>query len=133
MDYNWRDDVIDIVDNYDIPNDTKDDLFYRAAERIVEENGPDCYNDPEDAVYEEMANIITLDAIPFDSTLYGLLRDWYDSRGQVLEEEVRNYFDDGVNMYFVGGMNYDVFDADLLGGNGNGETKAAFEEFVRNA
>lgn len=141
MDYNWREDILDIVDQDLNPSwapvwdeDEKDALFYRAGQASAEENGTDYYGGEitEDDIWEEASSIIGLYAIPIDSTTYELLDAWYARRDQVLSDEVRSYFDDGRYMYFVTGAQYDIFDQDLLGGNGNGETKAAFEEFVLN-
>lgn len=132
MDYDWREDIIDIVDDLDIPSDTKDDLFYRAAERIVVENGIDYYDgDTSDAVMEEMSSIIGLFAVPQDTVLYDLVMEWHGGYDNMMEN-VRNCFEDNENLYFVTGTGYSLFDADLLGGSGNGETVARFDEFVRN-
>ena len=131
MNYAWKEDIIDIIDNYDIPNDTKDDLLYRAGERIVEENGSEYYEgDENEAIMEEMSNIIGLFAVPKDAPLYDLLVEWHGDYDTMMET-VRNAFEDDENLYFVTGTGYSLFDADLLGGNGNSETQAEFEEWLK--
>lgn len=68
MDYNWRDDIYDVIENDLWDREECDELFFEAAKKIVEENledDPDYYNDPDDAVYEEASDIIHLWAIPF--------------------------------------------------------------------
>lgn len=81
---------------------------------------------------EEMGNIIGLFAVPLDSALYDLLVEWYEDDEELLMERVRDAFTDDENLYFVTGAQYMLYDADLLGGDGNGETQKKFEEFVRN-
>lgn len=130
-DYDWRDDILDVVDGDEFDEMTKDDLFYRAGQRIVEENGEDYYDDDiEDAIMEEMSSIIGLFAIPLDSRLYEILLEWYGGDEDTLMESVRDSFADGENLYFVTGTGYLLFDKDLLGGTGDGRTTDSFNTFV---
>lgn len=138
MDYYWRDDILDVTD--DRPDDQEviwsgdeqQDMFYRAAERIVEENGEDYYDYPEDAVYDEMADIIGLWAISMDSELYDLLLEWYDNDYDKMMSNVRHSFEYGGYLFFVTGCNYATMSKDLLGGGSNGEAEREFEEWIRN-
>lgn len=141
MEYNWREDILDVADQRNNPSwaptwddEERDALFYRAGQAAAEDNGAEYYGGAidEDDIWDEASNVIGLYAISFESVLYELLLAWHGSRDQRISEAVRDYFEDDQFMYFVTGAQYDVFDQDLLGGNGNGETKAAFEEFVRN-
>lgn len=135
MDYNWRDDIYDVIENDLRDREECDELFFEAAKKIVEDNledDPDYYNDPDDAVYEEASDIIHLWAIPFYSTLYDLLVDFLGGEDAVLEN-ARNSFTDNDYLYFVSGTGYDIMSADLLGGKADGIASREFDDFVRAA
>lgn len=136
----WREGVLDVADQENNPSwaktwegEERDWAFYRAGEVITEENGADYYGGEitQDDVWEEASSVIGLWAISFYSSTYEVLDKWYASIGKILSDEVRNYFEDGEYMYFVSGAQYDIIDADLLGGSGDGTTREAFMQFLQ--
>lgn len=142
MDYNWRDDIYYVMGalrqepslTYDLPNEKKDDLAYRAAEQIVADNGADYYTHPNDAISEELDELypggsMTLWAIPQDSRLYELLLTWYGTYDEMMRC-VRNAFEDNSYLYFCTGCGYDIMSADLLDGKADGAATRKFESMI---
>lgn len=127
--YDWTDSVHDALRELD-GTDELYGLLYKAAGRIVEDNGDGYYDvDRDEAIDEEAADIIGLWYIDEDSRLYHALEDWYGERGEDMAESVRDAFEDRGRLFFVTGVGYAIFDADLLGGNGDGETRREFDRF----
>ena len=132
--YDWSSDVLDASEVF--KDEELYDLYYQAAEKELEGDE----NADADAVTEAASNIIGLYAVRTDSMLYALLLAWYGSE-ENLQEHVRSCFYRNMYMsknatertelmFFVTGCGYDIMDADLLGGNCNGETKRAFNNYV---
>lgn len=143
--YDWNNDLYYVTgalssdDCLEITQERVDDLAYRAAEIIVDENLADDLDyyscDRFAAVRSEYEDFLsggasTLWAIPLDSELYSLLVKWYDNDEDVLAHSVRSFFEDDDNMYFVTGCGYDIMSADLLGGNADGIARRDFDGFV---
>lgn len=137
-DYYWREDILDVTD--DAPSDQEVvwegdeqmEIFRRAAEAIVEENGEDYYDvDYDEAVEEEMCDIIGLWAIDTDSKLYDLLLEWYDNSVDKMMKSVRDSFYWENYLMFVTGCGYAIWSADLLGGSADGRAEQEFNDFVR--
>lgn len=124
--YNWRNDINDVTERND---ESSDELFYAVAENIME-NHPEDYPEATDPL-EIVSDIIGLWEIPKDTQLYDYLLKWYGSKEE-MEKHVRDYYETSDAIYFVTGCNYSIFDADLLGGNADGETARAFDKFVEN-
>lgn len=124
--YNWKDDVEDIE-----ATEENDDLWYAVAENIVDKDEYGEYKDRDrdDSIYEVMSNIINLFKISKRSRLYKYLLKWYGSEEELLKK-VRDVYETNDAIYFVTGSGYSLFDADLLGGNADGETEREFNKFV---
>lgn len=138
-DYYWRDDILDVTNDAPIDQevtwsgDEQYEIFYRAGEAIVDENGMVAYDcDRDEAIEEEASNIIGLWAISTDSELYDLLLEWYDGDEDKMMRNVRNsfYWDD--YLMFVTGCGYSIWSADLFGGKSDGRAEQEFNDFVRN-
>lgn len=79
---------------------------------------------------------VQLLTIPIKSTLYQMLTQWWRQKTnqpdlnlyQALQPSYQNH----KNFYLEVGINYDVIDSDLLGGNGDGSTRKTFETMVAN-
>ena len=115
--YNWKDDIEDMENN--------DDIFYGYAENMAEQY-PDQYGPEVDDVLSQLINVFK---VPKRSRLYKYLLKWYGSEDKLLKE-VRNVWDTDDAIYFETGTGYSIFDADLLGGNADGETERKFNKFV---
>ena len=119
--YNWKDDVEDVE-----ASEENDEIWYAVAENMCETGNNEGYgSDP----YEVMSNIINLFKISKRSRLYKYLLKWYGSE-EKLKSEVRDIYETGDAIYFTTGSGYAIFDADLLGGNADGETERKFNQFV---
>ena len=119
--YNWKDDIEDIE-----ATEENDDIWYAVAENMCETGNNEGYgSDP----YEVMSNIINLFKISKRSRLYKYLLKWYGSEEKMLEK-VRDVYETNDAIYFTTGSGYAIFDADLLGGNADGETEREFNKFV---
>lgn len=140
--YDWRSDIYAAAgalkndDNAVVfPDDSYiEELVQIAAEKIVEENGTDCYTNPRGAVLEEAREFwnggaSTLWAIPLDSRLMELLIEWYGGFAE-LAASARSSFTADSHFYFVTGMGYDIMSADLLGGTADGQAARGFDAFV---
>ena len=132
--YDWNNDILDASEVF--KDEELYDLYYQAAEKELEDDE----DADADTVTEAASNIIGLYAVPTNSMLYALLLAWYGSEEE-LQKHVRSCFYRNMYvsenatertelMFFVTGCGYDIMDADLLGGNCNGETKRAFNSFV---
>lgn len=132
--YDWNRDIDSVS------NDESDEMWevrYLAGKKIALGNGPECYGFEdwdEDTLHEtactEGADIIGFYRIKQHGALHVLLQRFLTRQGKEIEETVRDVvFEDGW-MYFVTGCGYDVLDRDLLGGNGDGLTRAAFDKYV---
>lgn len=119
--YNWKDDIEDIE-----ATEANDDIWYAVAENMCEKEPDEYGSDP----YEVMSNIINLFKVPKRSRLYKYLIKWFGSEEKLLSE-VRDVYETNDAIYFVTGCGYAIFDADLLGGNADGETERKFDQFVR--
>ena len=119
--YNWKDDIEDVE-----ATEENDDIWYAVAENMCETGNSDGYgSDP----YEVMSNIINLFKISKRSRLYKYLLKWYGSE-EKLQSEVRDIYETNDAIYFTTGCGYAIFDADLLGGNADGNTEREFNKFV---
>ena len=119
--YNWKDDIEDVE-----ASEENDDIWYAVAENMCETGNNDGYgSDP----YEVMSNIINLFKISKRSRLYKYLLKWYGSE-EKLKSEVRDIYETNDAIYFTTGCGYAIFDADLLGGNADGNTEREFNKFV---
>lgn len=138
--YAWRRDI-ESVD--DCESDEVYDARRAAGRKIALENGPELYgfeswdDDKLDEIEtEEAADIIGFYRIKKDSALHVLLERFLARQGKEIEGTVRDVvfygdcWNDAEYMYFVTGCGYSVFDRDLLGGNGDGLTEAAFDKYV---
>lgn len=137
--WDWTDDVVDVQDCRDIDEDRKFDYYDMAGRRIFEQNGPEYYGiDPDDeeakqdAISEEASNIIHLWRIRTDSKAYGYIAKWYEHIGKDMDESIRDCFYADGSLFFVTGVGYAIFSADLLGGGSDGRARSEFDEFVRN-
>lgn len=121
--YNWRDDI-DEVENIE----ENDELVYAFAENLIETD-PDYanYDDP----WELISDIISIWKIEKRSRLYDYLLKWYGSE-ENMKKHIRSFYETNNAIYFETGCGYSIFDADLLGGNADGETARAFDTFVAN-
>lgn len=137
--YDWRADIFDVLaDPYRSATrqtrywtmEEQDDLLRLAAERIVEENGEDYYNNPEWAVDEEASDIIGLYAISQNSLLYRLLLEWYGNDEDNMMEQVRDSFVYDGWLFFVTGAGYSLWSADQLGGSSDGIASRQFDDFI---
>ena len=126
--YNWRDDIEDMTEDN---SEESYELFYRVAENMVDkdEYGEYADRDRDECISEEASNIIGLWKISKRSRLYKYLLKWYGSEEKLLDN-VRDVLDTPNAIYFVTGCGYSIFDADLLGGNANGEKAREFDQFV---
>lgn len=128
--YAWRDDVVEIEDRLDITDEGREDIRYILAEKIVADNGEDdVYSSHDAAVAEEAQSIIHIWCFKKDSLLALLLENWFE--GDIIPK-LRYGYEDEEYYYFVSGCNYAIFDADLLGGNGNRDAELKFDVFVDN-
>ena len=118
--YNWKDDVEDVE-----ATEANDDIWYAVAENMCEKEPDEYGEDP----YEVMSNIINLFKVSKRSRLYKYLLKWYGSEEKLLDN-VRDVYETNDAIYFVTGCGYAIFDADLLGGNADGETERKFNDFV---
>lgn len=119
--YNWRDDVEEVE-----ATEENDDIWYAVAENMCEKGENEGYgSDP----YEVMSNIISLWKISKRSRLYKYLLKWYGSEEKLMDK-VRDVYETNDAIYFVTGCGYSIFDADLLGGNADGNTAREFDKFV---
>ncbi len=119
--YNWRDDIEDIE-----ATEENDDIWWAVAEHMCETGNNEGYgSDPG----EVMSNIINLFKIPKRSRLYKYLLKWYGSEEKLMDN-VRDVYETNDAIYFTTGAGYSIFDADLLGGNADGQTEREFEKFV---
>lgn len=116
--YNWKDDVEDMEGN--------DDVWYGYAENMAEQY-PDQYGDSADEVLQQL---LCVWKVSKRSRLYKYLLKWYGSKEKLLKE-VRNVWETQDAIYFETGIGYSIFDADLLGGNADGETQRKFDSFVQ--
>lgn len=121
--YDWRDDIEEVG-----MEEKNDDLVYAFAENLIETD-PDYadYDDP----WEIISDIISIWKINKRSRLYDYLIKWYGSEEE-MKKHIRSFYETNNAIYFETGVGYSIFDADLLGGNANGETARAFDTFVAN-
>lgn len=60
---------------------------------------------------------------------FSCVKEWFESQGKDYRTEVRGYrTNKNGEATFKTGVGYDWIDKDLLGGNGNGQARKAFEE-----
>lgn len=116
--YDWKKDIKDMEGN--------DDIYYSYAENMAEQY-PEQYGGDVDSVLQQLICVWKIDK---NSKLYDLLLEWYGSEEKLLQE-VRNVWDTDDAIYFETGIGYSIFDADLLGGNADGETERKFDSFVQ--
>ena len=116
--YDWKKDVKDMEGD--------DDIWYSYAENMAEQY-PEQYGGDVDSVLQQLLCVWKIDK---NSKLYDLLLEWYGSEEKLLQE-VRNVWDTDDAIYFETGIGYSIFDADLLGGNADGETERKFNSFVQ--
>ena len=121
--YYWKDDI----DEVDAESEANDELFYAVAEHMQE---TDEYYSSWD-VYDIMSDIICLWKIEKRSRLYDYLIKWYGSEEEMLKH-VRDVYETNDAIYFVTGVGYSIFSADLLGGKADGQAERDFDAFVKN-
>ena len=128
--FDWKEDIEDLIElrEYNRENGGDDPTWSESGEYIDT-------NEYLDGVLTQICDKYDEDPINFFrfstmSEFYNLLEQWADSRGESMEDIVRGYWEDGHYVYFVTGSGYDLYDADLLGGTGDGLTRDAFEEFI---
>lgn len=116
----------------------EDDIVYLIAEKYykgmttddLEMEGIDVDEMP-DLMYEYIYSIINVGKFNKESLLANALRIWYGSYEDMLDN-IRNGVEYDDYYYFETGCGYNIIDADLLGGNGNGETVKEFLEMLNN-
>lgn len=60
---------------------------------------------------------------------FSCVKEWFESKGKDYRAEIRGYRTNKKGeATFKTGVGYDWIDKDLLGGNGNGQARKAFEE-----
>ena len=132
--YDWKLDIDDVSDD---ESTEMWEVRLLAGKKIALDNGPELYGFDawdEDNLHEtacmEGADIIGLYRIKMNGALYVLVQRFLSRQGKKLESTVRSaVFEDGW-LYFVTGCGYDILDRDLLGGSGDGLTRAAFDKYV---
>lgn len=84
-----------------------------------------------DLIYEYIYSIINVGKFNKESLLANALRIWYGSYEDMLDN-IRNGVEYDGYYYFETGCGYNIIDADLLGGDGDGETVKEFLEMLNN-
>lgn len=120
--YNWEDDIIEVE-----ASEANDDIWYAVAENM-QRTEPE-YKDWD--VFDIMSDIICIWKIEKRSRLYDYLLKWYGSEEELLKN-VRDVYDTNYAIYFVTGVGYSIFSADLLGGTADGNARREFDQFVNN-
>lgn len=129
--YDWRKDI-NYADEM-LSSDETYNIRHQIAYNALLKDGWN-EDDPEfeGVLYDEIDSYAKLFCIRTNSALYSLLEQWYKDQNLDMTENIRNYYEDayGNYIYFTAGGGYEIFDADLLGGDGSGITQNAFDDFV---
>lgn len=72
---------------------------------------------------------LIVDLIPYDSLIYDALIAYFGDEEKIMQT-ARAAVPGDEGIYFVTGVGYDIYDKDLLGGNGNGHTRTKFIDFL---
>lgn len=116
--YNWRDDIEDF-------SGENGEWFYDVMyELAAKEAGT---ND-ENAIMDEMSNLVSVWGINTRSKLYDLLLQWYLNDEELLLRSVRSAVLKGDYLYFVNTQ--DNWSVDLLDGLADGQAERRFDDFV---
>lgn len=116
-------------------------ILYQLAEKELDAN-KDYENESEyeDAVNEEISNMISINRISQDSMLYQALIKWHNRKDEnsyplnlKVLENVRSAVLDGGYLYYVTGCGYDTISSDLLGGSADGQAKKEFLNWINNS
>lgn len=114
-------------------------VLYQLAEKELNTNKEDYENESEyeEAVDEEINNMISINRISQDGILYQALIKWHnrnDENSYPLHlktlENVRSAVLDGGYLYYVTGCGYDTISSDLLGGYADGKAKKEFLNWI---
>lgn len=116
------------------------DLLHQLGENELGEEieSYDSVEDYEQAVQEEISNIICVKRISVDGLLYSALMKWFNRDSKSISDgylikalnNVRSAIVDGEYLYYVTGFGYDTIDNDLLNGNGSGDTRHEFLDWI---
>ena len=129
--YNWKKEVCNLENREDISSTYKDIVYNAIAEIMAEQAMSDEYGGYDDI--NECYNDCRYDVVDCvhcfrkDSFLATLLKIWH---GDAFADKIRCLYQDSTHYYFFAGCGYDIYDADLLGGSGDGRCQKRFERWV---
>lgn len=110
-------DCIDILED-----EMYDELVWDYCEKVCKRED---YSDAESF----MQNVLAIEYFP-DVTFHSLLQQYFEEKGEDIEEKVRGYVKYKQGFLMTHGIGYSWESADLFGGSADGRAKPEFERWL---